>query len=141
MLSRRTLLAATAALALPSTGSFAQANKELRIGYQKSGVWVIARQQQLLEKRFAKHGLGVKWIEFTSGPPLLEAINAGAVDIGGVGDSPPIFAQAAGAAIVYVAGVPVNNGQAIVVKPNSRIRDLKDLKGARVAFTKGSECA
>lgn len=112
--------------------------KELRVGYQKTGVLVITRQQGVLERRLGKFGIAVKWIEFTSGPPLLEAMNAGSVDLGAVGDSPPIFAQAAGAAVVYVAGAPVNNGQAILVKPDSPLRSLADLKGKRVAFTKGS---
>ena len=112
--------------------------KEFRIGYQKTGVLVIARQQGVLEKRLGKLGIAVKWIEFTAGPPLLEAMNVGSVDLGAVGDSPPIFAQSAGAAVVYVAGAPINNGQAILVKPDSPIRSLADLKGKRVAFTKGS---
>jgi sulfonate transport system substrate-binding protein len=112
--------------------------KEFRIGYQKTGVLVITRQQGVLERRLGKLGIAVKWVEFTSGPPLLEAMNAGSIDLGAVGDSPPIFAQAAAAAVVYVAGAPVNNGQAILVKPDSPLRSLADLKGKRVAFTKGS---
>src|ERR1700754_2845703 len=74
----------------------AQALKEFRIGYQKNGVLVIARQQAALEKRFAKSGVDVKWIEFSAGPPMMEAMNAGSIDFGQVGDTPPIFAQAAG---------------------------------------------
>ena len=80
--------------------------KEIRIGYQKNGVLVIARQQAALEKHFAPQGIEVKWVEFSSGPPMLEAMNVGSVDYGAVGDSPPVFAQAAGAAIVYAAGQP-----------------------------------
>jgi sulfonate transport system substrate-binding protein len=112
--------------------------KEFRIGYQKSGVLVIARQQGVIERRLGKFGIAVRWVEFSSGPPLLEAMNAGSLELGATGDAPPIFAQAAGAAIVYVAGAPVNNGQAIIVKRDSSIRSLADLKGKRVAFTKGS---
>jgi sulfonate transport system substrate-binding protein len=112
--------------------------KEIRIGYQKNGVLVIARQQATLEQHFASHGIAVKWIEFSSGPPMLEAMNVGSVDYGAVGDSPPVFAQAAGAAIVYAAGQPITNGQGILVPGNSPIRGIADLKGKRVGFTKGS---
>jgi sulfonate transport system substrate-binding protein len=112
--------------------------KEIRIGYQKTGVLVIARQQALLEKHFASKQIGIKWIEFTSGPPLLEAMSTGSVDFGAVGDTPPIFAQAANANIVYVAGSPITNGQGILVPANSAIREIADLRGKRIGFTKGT---
>jgi sulfonate transport system substrate-binding protein len=111
---------------------------EIRIGYQKNGVLVIARQQATLEKHFTSRGIAVKWVEFSSGPPMLEAMNVGSIDYGAVGDSPPIFAQSAGAAIVYAAGQPVTNGQGILVQNNSPIRSIADLKGKRVGFTNGS---
>ena len=88
---------------------------------------------------FAPLGVEVKWIDFQFGPPLLEAINVGSVDFGYVGDSPPIFAQAANARIRYVAGVKqAGNTQAIIVPKDSAIQTLADLKGKRVAFGKGS---
>ena len=68
---------------------------------------------------------------------MMEAMNAGSIDFGQVGDSPPIFAQAAGANIVYVAGQPITNGQGILVKQDSDIRTLADLKGKRIALGKG----
>ncbi len=112
--------------------------KEIRIGYQKTGVLVIARQQAILEKHFAAKQISIKWIEFTSGPPLLEAMSTGSVDLGAVGDTPPIFAQAANANIVYVAGSPITNGQGILVPANSTIRSIADLKGKRIGFAKGT---
>ena len=112
--------------------------KEIRIGYQKTGVLVIARQQAILEKRFAEKQISIKWIEFTSGPPLLEAMSTGSVDFGSVGDTPPIFAQAANANIVYVAGSPITNGQGILVPANSTIATIADLKGKRIGFAKGT---
>jgi sulfonate transport system substrate-binding protein len=128
---------AVAAALLPRAS--AQAGlKEIRIGYQKNGVLVITRQQAALEKHFAPLGIDVKWVEFSSGPPMMEAMNVGSVDYGAVGDSPPVFAQAAGAAIVYAAGQPMVNGQGILVPRDSAIRSLPDLKGKRIGFTKAS---
>ncbi|MDQ8731550.1 sulfonate ABC transporter substrate-binding protein [Bradyrhizobium sp. LHD-71] len=112
--------------------------KEIRIGYQKTGVLVIARQQAVLEKHFATKAINIKWVEFTSGPPLLEAMSVGSIDFGAVGDSPPIFAQAANANIVYSAGQRITNGQGILVPQHSPIRTIADLKNRRVGFTKGS---
>jgi sulfonate transport system substrate-binding protein len=127
-------------LSLPAQRSSAQGArlKELKIGYQKNGILVIARQQATFENQFKKDGIDVKWVEFTAGPPMMEAMNAGSIDFGAVGDSPPIFAQAAGANIVYAAGQPITNGQGILVQQNSPIKTLADLKGKRIAFTRGS---
>ena len=112
--------------------------KTLRIGYQKNGVLVIARQQAVLEHTLGPLGITVTWVEFASGPPMLEAMNAGSLDLGQTGDAPPVFAQAAGANIVYVAGQQITNGQGILVKPGSGINTIAELKGRRVGFTRGS---
>jgi sulfonate transport system substrate-binding protein len=141
MIDRRSFLGTSALIALSGLAgapAVAQAPTELRIGYQKNGILVVTRQQAALEKRFAAAGITVTWLDFPSGPPMLEAMNAGSVDFGQVGDTPPIFAQAGGAKIVYVAGQPVTNGQGILVKPDGPIRTLADLKGKRIGFTKGS---
>ena len=111
---------------------------QLRIGYQKNGVLVIARQQAVLEHELAPLGITVRWVEFTSGVPMLEAMNAGSIDLGQCGDAPPIFAQAGGAKIVYVAGQPITNGMGILVKPKSGIESIAGLRGKRVGFTKGT---
>jgi sulfonate transport system substrate-binding protein len=81
----------------------------------------------------------IEWSTFVAGPPLLEALSADALDIGGVGDTPPIFAQAAGAPIRIVAVIE-NSPQyeAILVAENSPLRSVKDLAGKKVAFAKGS---
>jgi sulfonate transport system substrate-binding protein len=131
-------LGSAAAVALSQRARADAGVKEIRIGYQKNGVLVIARQRAALENHFRPQGIEVKWVEFSSGPPMMEAMNVGSIDYGAVGDSPPVFAQAAGAAIVYAAGQPITNGQGILVPQNSPIRSIAELKGRRIGFTKGS---
>jgi sulfonate transport system substrate-binding protein len=112
---------------------------EIRIGTQKGGFFPAVRQRHTVEDVFKPLGIEIKWVDFQFGPPLLEAINVGAVDFGFVGDSPPIFAQAGGARIRYVAAVKSDgNNQAIIVPKDSPIKAVADLKGKRVAFGKGS---
>ncbi len=111
----------------------------LRIGYQKNGSLVILRRQGTLEALFARRGMAVSWVEFPAGPPLLEALNAGVIDFGATGDTPPIFAQAAGADLLYVGAQPVQvDNQAIIVRDGGPVRDLAGLRGRRVAYTRGS---
>jgi sulfonate transport system substrate-binding protein len=113
--------------------------KEIRIGYQKIGTLLVLKGQGLLEKRFAPQGITVKWVEFQSGPPLLEALNAGSIDFGYTGDTPPIFAQAAGVDFVYVAAEPSpGDSNAVVVRDGAGIKTLADLRGKKIALTKGS---
>ncbi|WP_138922443.1 sulfonate ABC transporter substrate-binding protein [Hylemonella gracilis] len=113
--------------------------KEVRIGWQKgSAILVLGRRQQVVETRLKALGVeSVKWVEFQFGPPMLEALGAGAIDLGSVGDTPPIFAQAGGANLVYAAAMP-SAQHAVLVPQNSPIKTLADLKGKKVAFGKGS---
>ncbi|MGY3237496.1 sulfonate transport system substrate-binding protein [Bradyrhizobium sp. USDA 4472] len=141
MIARRQLLAAALLLTTAITVPVRAEDKpaEIRIGTQKGGFFPAVRQRQTLETAFKPLGIEVKWIDFQFGPPLLEAINVGSVDFGFVGDTPPIFAQAGGARIRYVAAVKSEgDNQAIVVPKDSPIKTIADLKGKRVAFGKGS---
>ena len=126
----------SAALAAPAA---AQPLKEVRIGFQKAGIFPVVKQRGTLEAALKSRGINVKWVEFQFGPPILEAINTGNVDFGYTGDAPPIFAQAARANLLYVAAIPSEgNNQGIVVPADSPIRTLADLKGRKVGFAKGS---
>jgi sulfonate transport system substrate-binding protein len=141
MVTRRTTLALFAAgAALSFTGvSRADTPNTFRIGYQKGGVLALAKAKGAIEAALKDRNIGVEWNEFTSGPPLLEALGAGALDFGSTGDVPPLFAQAAGGDLLYVAATKgAVDGSAILVKKDSPIKTLVDLKGKNVAFKRGS---
>jgi sulfonate transport system substrate-binding protein len=117
----------------------APAKQEVRIGYQKYGTLTLLKGRGTLEQRLAQRNVTVKWTEFPAGPQLLEGLNVGSVDFGTVGEAPPIFAQAAGANLVYVGNEPPSPGsEAIVVPKDSKLRGVADLKGKKVALNKGS---
>lgn len=141
--SRRQFLIGGSALALLPGFALAQgsASGALRIGYQKSSTLItVLKSHGTLEQRLAARGLKVSWHEFTSGLPLLEALNTGNVDFSAdVADTVPIFAQAAGANLTFVAQeAPSPSAQAIVVTSDSPIRTLAELKGKKIGFTKAA---
>lgn len=146
-LRRRTLglLVATAVAGASVIAPLAQAQdtkvqrKVVRIGYQKYGTLTLLKGRGTLERRLAPQGVTVQWTEFPAGPQLLEGLNVGSIDFGTVGEAPPIFAQAAGAALVYVGNEPPSpHSEAIVVPKDSQIQSVAQLKGKRVALNKGS---
>ena len=125
---------------LPVLSFSAQAaDKVVRIGYQKYGTLILLKAKGGLDETLKPLGYTVTWTEFPAGPQLLEALNAGAIDFGSTGEAPPIFAQAAGAPIAYVANEPpAPLGEAILVPKDSPIRSVAELKGKTVALNKGS---
>ena len=127
MIDRRSLLLATAALAACA------GQPRLRIGYQ-NGLLAIAKARGTLD------GIArVDWQPFASGPPLLEAMSVGRLDLGGTGDTPPIVAATQGAGIVLIAAQPVSGRAAAIIVPrNSATRDVAGLRGLRVAWLRGS---
>jgi sulfonate transport system substrate-binding protein len=132
-------LVALAAL-VPAHAQVQTRPEQLRIGFQKSAsLLTLQKSQGTLEKRLAPLGVAVKWVEFPAGPQLLEGLNVGAVDVGFVGEAPPIFAQAAGAKFVYIGNDPAApEAEAIVVPKDSPIKSVAELKGKKVALNKGS---
>jgi len=139
--SRRAALAVIAVTAtawLASARAQGAASPELRIGFQKGSFnLAVLKSLALLDKHLP--GTKVGWVEFPAGPQLLEALAVGSVDFGAVGDSPPVFAQAAGKDLFYVGAEPAKpDSSAILVKPDAPLNALADLKGKRVAAQKGS---
>ncbi|MDF3290342.1 ABC transporter substrate-binding protein [Streptomyces silvisoli] len=107
----------------------------LNVGDQKGGSEAVLRAAGELKHLPYK----IKWSTFTSGPPLLEAVNAKAVDIGGVGNTPPVFAAAAGSRITVVAAAHAScAGDALVVPRDSPLKTAADLKGRSIAVAQGS---
>ncbi|MBL0372489.1 aliphatic sulfonate ABC transporter substrate-binding protein [Rhizobium sp. KVB221] len=143
MVTRRQTLgligAATAAMILPVGRTANAAASTIRIGWQKFGILAIAKQQGVLEKRLASRGISVEWSEFSSGPPLLEALGSNALDFGPTGDVPPLFAQAAGGNLLYVGTYkPPAAFHGILVHKDAPIQKIEDLKGKKVAYKRGS---
>lgn len=129
-----------ALLALLAFAGLARAaNPEvLRIGFQKGSTsLVLAKERGMLEQRFPD--VRVQWIEFPAGPQMLEALNIGSLDVGSTGDIPPLFAQAAGADLLYIGAEPPKpQAEVILVAQDSPFQSVAELKGKRVALQKGS---
>ncbi|HYX15882.1 MAG TPA: aliphatic sulfonate ABC transporter substrate-binding protein [Nostoc sp.] len=116
------------------------ANKVIRIVRSKQlTALAVLEEKGILAERLKPLGYRVEWPEFAAGPQQLEALNAGALDIASTAESPPVFSQAAGAPLVYLAANS-SDGQAVslLVPKNSPIQSVKDLKGKKVAFQKAS---
>jgi sulfonate transport system substrate-binding protein len=115
-------------------------DKVIRIVRSKQlNALAVLEQKGILAERLKALGYRVEWPEFAAGPQQLEALNAGALDIASTAESPPIFSQAAGAPLVYLAANS-SDGKSIslLVPKNSFIKSVKDLKGKKVAFQKAS---
>jgi aliphatic sulfonates family ABC transporter substrate-binding protein len=111
----------------------------LRIGYQTFGQLLLAKALGYIDRELSSHGTSVEWIEFPGGMQLIDSLQGGFLDIGVVGECPPVFAQAAEVPFVYFAcekGAP--EAEAIIVPRESRITDIKQLAGRRVALNRGA---
>ena len=110
---------------------------ELHIGYQKGDFFQVLKANKTFDTLFPN--TKITWYDFPAGPQLLEALNAGSIDIGGTGETPPVFAQAAGTPLVYVATqLGSGAGQAVIVPADSPIKTGADLKGKKIALQKAS---
>jgi len=113
----------------------AQSRPVLKAGDQKGGL------RALLESADALKGLAydIQWTEFPAAAPLAEALNAGAVDSGPIGDAPAIFALAAGTRIKLIgANRSDPYGTAVLVRPDATLKTAADLKGKRIGTNRGS---
>ncbi len=132
---RRVLQTAAAALAIPALSLRAQARPVLKAGDQKGGL------RALLEAAGGLEGLSydIQWSEFPAAAPLAEALNANAVDSGPIGDAPLIFALAAGTRVKAIgANRSDSYGTAVLLRPDSPLKNAADLRGKSIATNRGS---
>ncbi len=126
-------------LSLSAASAARAGDAVVRIGYQKYGNLLLLKEHGGLDERLKGSGFRAEWTEFPSGPPMLEALRAGAIDVAQTGEAPPVFAQAGRAPLVYVAAEPpAPHGEAILVPKDSTLASFADLKGKRVALNKGA---
>ncbi len=112
---------------------------QLRIGFQKFGLSGLLRFDDEFQALLAAEGLEVEWRDFPAGPPLVASLQSGQIDIGWTGEIPPIVAQANGAPVVYLAcEPPAPRSVAVVVRQTDAILDAGDLRGRRVALSRGA---
>ena len=141
-LSRRSLLAATLALALlPSTQLRAADNpKEIRIDWATyNPVSMVLKEKQLLEKEFSKDGISIVWVQTLGSNKALEFLNAGSIDLGSTAGAAALVGKINGNPIksIYVYSRP--EWTALVTRKDTPIAKIADLKGKRVAVTRGTD--
>jgi sulfonate transport system substrate-binding protein len=139
--SRRALAAIVAVSALmPGVAFAADALKEIHIDWATyNPVSMILKQKGLLEKEFAKDGIGVVWVQSAGSNKALEYLNAGSIDFGSTAGSAALVAKINGNPIksIYVFSRP--EWTALVTTKDSKIAGVADLKGKRVAVTRGTD--
>lgn len=135
--SSSTPTASSSSTAGSSGSSVNLSSVTLNVGDQKgTGAEAVLKAAGLLSTLPFK----VSWSDFTSGPPMLEAMASGSVDVGGVGDAPPVFAASGGeqVEIVGARSVPSGDQDALVVPKGSSITSIQQLRGKKIAYGSGS---
>ena len=135
-------LAVALAVSLVSVGADGVTDKELRVATQPGPIYspiFVVKQKGWLEEDLKKDGVTVKWSSFTSGPPMNESFAAGQQDIGFVGDTPAIIGKSSGQDNrIFATAASGPKGFALAVIKDSPIKTVAELKGKKVAVTKGS---
>src|SRR5438874_7693904 len=140
-ISRRTLVAAMAAAMLsPGAAVAADALKEIRIDWATyNPVSMVLKQKGLLEKEFAKDGIGIVWVQSAGSNKALQFLNAGSINFGSTAGSAALVAKINGNPIksIYVYSRP--EWTALVTTKDSPIQKVEDLRGKKVAMVRGTD--
>ena len=141
ILSRRSVLASVLLAGLLPTASFgADKPKTINIDWATyNPVSMVLKEKGLLEKEFAKDGIGIRWVQTLGSNKALEFLNAGSIDFGSTAGSAALVAKINGNPIksIYVYSRP--EWTALVITKDSPIAKIEDLKGKRVAVTRGTD--
>ena len=141
ILSRRTLIASVfAAGLLPATGFAADKPSTITIDWATyNPVSMVLKDKGLLEKELAKDGIGIRWVQTLGSNKALEFLNAGSIDFGSTAGSAALLAKINGNPIksIYVYSQP--EWTALVTRKDTTINKIEDLKGKRVAVTRGTD--
>lgn len=133
-------LFALLALLTAAVSHAAEPVSEVRIGYQAaSTIILLGKAKGFYDEEFAKEGVKVKYNLFLAGPPMIEALSGGRLDLTHTGDMPPVSGRSAGIDLKVIANAgldPAHN--AVLVAANSPIKTAKDLKGKKVGVPVGS---
>jgi sulfonate transport system substrate-binding protein len=138
--SRRIVLILAALAALLPTAAFAVEVKEIRIDWATyNPVSMVLKDKGLLEKEFAKDGIGIRWVQTLGSNKALEFLNASSIDFGSTAGAAALVAKINGNPIksIYVYSRP--EWTALVTSKSAPINKIEDLKGKRVAVTRGTD--
>src|SRR3954471_621137 len=139
-LSRLCLVAATLLLAPGASVYAAEKPKQIRIDWATyNPVSMLLKEKQLLEKEFAKDGIGILWVQTLGANKALEFLNAGSIDFGSTAGAAALVGKINGNPIksIYVYSRP--EWTALVTRKDSGINKVEDLKGKRIAVTRGTD--
>lgn len=140
LISRRSFAAAAALLPLSVRAARAANPSEIRIDWATyNPVSLVLRDQKLLEKEFQKDGIAIRWVQSAGSNKALEFLNAGSIDFGSTAGAAALISKVNGNPIktIYVFSRP--EWTALVTQKNSPIKTVSDLKGQRVAVTRGTD--
>jgi sulfonate transport system substrate-binding protein len=140
LFSRRSLICSAFFVGLlPTALLAADKPKEIRLDWATyNPVSIVLKERGLLEKEFAKDGIAIRWVQTLGSNKALEFLNAGSIDFGSTAGSAALLAKINGNPIksIYVYSRP--EWTALVTKDPS-IKKIEDLKGKRVAVTRGTD--
>jgi sulfonate transport system substrate-binding protein len=140
--NRRRVLAgiALAGLSFGSTNVSAQTPREIRVDFATyNPVSLVLRERGILEKALAADGVAVRWVQSQGSNKALEFLNAGSLDFGSTAGAAALIGRINGNPVrsIYVYSRP--EWTALVTRPNTNVRSVADLKGKRVAVTRGTD--